>query len=158
MPHSPTSLPTDKLLSVSYRELQNIYCILPHSPMSLPTDKRPSVSYREWQNIYCICHNHWRTYRRHHRCTLQIPMRATVRVPGRSVRLPTDSPTNFAIPMCVCSNTSISTELPTEIENSGGISTNFGEKFKIYRRKLPTKFNATAKKNIILSSVGKIAV
>ena len=142
LPHSPTSIPTATRPLVSYRDLQNIYCILPPSLTDIPTTTLPSIFYRELQSIYCNCHNHWQTYRRHLRCTLQIPIPATIRVLGQSVHLPTDSPMDFEIPMHACFDTSIPMELPTDNENLGGISKTFGAKFKIYQRNLmppPTK-------------------
>jgi hypothetical protein len=84
---------------------------------------------------------------------MQIPMRATVRQRGRSAHLPTEA----ANSMRACSDTYLSTDVPTDFENLEGFS-NFSGKFKKYQRTLPTEFNATAQENIILCSVGNIAV
>jgi hypothetical protein len=48
-------------------------------------------------------------------------MRATVRVPGQSAHLPKESPTEAANPMHACSDTYLSTDMPTNFKNSGGI-------------------------------------
>ena len=39
----PTSIPTDNHPSVSHREFENIYKTMPHSSTSVPTEKNPSV-------------------------------------------------------------------------------------------------------------------
>jgi hypothetical protein len=78
-------------------------------------------------------------------------MCVTVRLPGRSAHLPTESLTKAANPMRTCSDTYLPTDVPTDFEKSGGI-------FKILLRnskKIPTEFNATAQENIILSSIEK---
>ena len=51
-----------------------------------------SVFYRELQNIYCPCQNHRWCFR----WTLHFPMRVTIRVLGRSMRIQTTSPTDTA--------------------------------------------------------------
>jgi hypothetical protein len=49
--------------------------------------------------------------------TVQIPIRATFRLPGRSAYLSTEA----ANPMRVCSDTYLPTDVPTDFEKSGGI-------------------------------------
>jgi hypothetical protein len=101
-----------------------------------------SVFYRELPKNYCSCHNHRCYFQWNHRRTLQIQMRVTVRVLGRSAHLPTASPTEAANPMRACSDTFI----PTDLKNSWGILKILVRNSKntdgIYR----WKFNATVRK------------
>jgi len=62
-------------------------------------------------------------------------MHATVRLPGRSAHLPMESPKDAANPMRPCSDTFLLMDFQ-----------NFSAKFKT----IPTEFNATTQKNIIL--------
>jgi len=52
---------------------------------------------------------------------VQIPMCVTVRLPGWSAHLPTESPTKAANPMRMCSDTYLPTDVPTNFEKSRGI-------------------------------------
>jgi hypothetical protein len=97
----------------------------------------PSVFYRDLQNIYCPCHNHqhcfWQTNCRY----IIIEARATIRVLGRSVRIPTDA-----------ANSNVRALTPLYQQTCRWTSKildgflNFSAKFKIYQR----KFNATTMK------------
>jgi molybdenum cofactor biosynthesis enzyme len=79
-----------------------------------------SVFYRELQNNYSPCHNHRHVYQQIHRQTMQIPMRATVRLPGRS-NLPMESLTKATNPMRDCFDTYLPTTMLMDFEKSRGI-------------------------------------
>jgi hypothetical protein len=64
--------------------------------------------------------------------------------------LPTVLPTNAEKTMRACSGA----QFPTDFEKYGGIFEIFARESIKYRRKLPTEFNATAQKIIIICSVG----
>jgi len=73
-----------------------------------------------------------------------IQMCATITPPGRSAQLLTVSPMDAENSMRACSDSFLPTDVPTNFEKSEGIFQIFSAKFKKYRRKLPTEFNATA--------------
>jgi hypothetical protein len=122
----------DFLPSVFYRELKKNCSILPQSPTAISKEYVPSVFYWELQKNYSPCHNHWRVYRRNHQRMVHIPMRATVRLPGRSAQLPTDA----ANPIRPCSNTFLPTDVPKDFEKSGEIFKILVQNSKKYRRSL----------------------
>jgi len=116
---------------------------LPQSPTEIPMECVLSVFYQELKKNNSIFHNHRRPYRRNLSrryftesykklqpmpqslthfptealTTVQIPMRATFRLPGRSVHLSTEE----ANPMRACSDIYLPTDVPMNFKKSGGI-------------------------------------
>ena len=130
MKQMPTSIQTEPICWY-FTESCKIFTTFATITNDLTDRKWSSIFYRELQNMYCIYHNHRRPYKWNNRWTLQIPMRATVRVLGRLVHLPTDA----AISMRACFDTSI----PTNFENFGGIFKILVRNSKIYRWNLLTE-------------------
>jgi len=93
----------------------------------------PSVFYR----VYCQCHNHRHCFRQIDRRYIIIEARATIRVLGRSVRIPTDA-ANSNVHALTPLYQQTCRRTPKILDGF----LNFSAKFKIYQ----WKFNATTMK------------
>jgi hypothetical protein len=60
--------------------------------------------------------------------------------------------------MHACSGAQFPTDFPTDFEKYRGIFEIFARESIKYRRKLPSEFNATAQKIIIIFSIEKIVI
>jgi len=138
---------TDCYPSLFYRELQKHYGIFPQSPTAIPTECYSSVFYQELQKNYGPCHIHRRIYRRIHRRMMHIPTRKTAWLVGTV----TNGRGKSNVRMLWHTVTDRFADGRRKIWRD---FQKFSANFKTIPMKIPTGFNATAKKNIILFSVG----
>jgi len=125
----------------------------------LPTAVYPSVFHRELQKITAFCHNYWRVYQQtchnYRRIYRRVHWRMThipKRTPVRSYRWMRQNQCTRALAhnfKRICRRTSKNMERFSKFLVRESIK---------YRRKLPTDFNATAQKIIIIFSIGKIVI
>jgi len=110
------------------------------------------------KTITAFCHNYRLVYRRTCHNYRYIPTLSPTDGAQSEVyacqNLPTVLPTNAEKTMRACSGAQFPIDFPTDFEKYGGIFEIFAQESIKYRRKLPTEFNATAQKIIIICSVG----